>query len=160
MNLTKFTGGCEALIEVDVKDLIRWVDGIDRETWPAWFGKGPERPSVVNDPGWEGLNSRTQRIVSELLELFPKGSSDTYRSMTVVHPGDYVPPHTDTLCPGWLTRIHVPIVTNPKAVFIVEGKEHHMEVGMSYQVNPGRQHAIRNGGKASRIHLMFDVKRL
>jgi aspartyl/asparaginyl beta-hydroxylase (cupin superfamily) len=150
-----FIGSCEPLVPVDVKDLITWIDGINRATWPDW-GKGSFRPAVVNYPDWENLTEHTARIVSELLALFP-GCTDTYRSITTIHPGDYVPPHTDTLVPGWMSRIHVPILTNPGALFIMDDVEHHLDVGMSYQVNPGKPHAVANRGDCTRIHLMFDV---
>lgn len=104
------------------------------------------------------MKEKTDRLVSELLELFP-GCSDTYRAISIVHPGDYVPPHTDTLCAGWISRVHVPLVTNLGAAFISEGEDWHMEVGKAYQVNPSLPHAIRNAGGATRIHLMFDVVR-
>ena len=108
------------------------------------------------DPNWENLHSNTGRVVADLMKLFPD-CRDAYRSITTVHPGDYVPPHTDTRSPDWITRIHVPIITNPGAVFIVNDVEHQLEVGMAYQVNIGAPHAIRNDGHSSRIHLMFDV---
>lgn len=95
-------------------------------------------------------------MVSEVLSLFP-GCTDTYRALTVLHAGDYVPDHTDTQSPEWISRIHVPLVTNPGAFLIVETIHYQLEVGMAYQVNPGRLHAVTNGGAESRIHLMFDV---
>lgn len=156
MSPTRFIGGCEPLAEVDVSSLVDWVSGLTRDNWPDW-GKGSDRPAVVVDPEWEGLAARTQAVVSELLKLFP-GCSDTYRAITTVHPGDYVPAHTDTQSSDWISRIHVPIVTNPGAVFIINDVEHHLEVGMAYQVNPGKPHAIRNDGHSSRVHLMFDVR--
>lgn len=58
---------------------------------------------------------------------------------------------------NWVTRVHVPLVTNPKAEFIVNDTSYHLKVGKAYKINPEEPHAIRNGGNASRIHLMFDV---
>lgn len=156
MSLSRFVGGCEELCDVSVAELIAWIETVDKATWPDW-GKGAYRPAVVNDQAWAGLKERTECLVHGLLSLFSDGATDTYRSITTIHPGDYVPHHTDTLVPGWLSRIHVPLVTNPEAWFITLGVEHHMDVGKAYQVNPSIPHAVRNAGKASRIHLMFDV---
>lgn len=150
-----FTGECEPLVRVNVLDQIEWIKSLAHETWPCW-NKGTMYPSVVTDPTWEDLPARTQPVVDELLALFP-GCRDTYRAITTIHPGDYVPHHTDTLRDGWVTRIHVPLVTNPDAWFIIGGREHHLDVGMSYQVNPAIPHAVRNQGEISRVHLMFDV---
>jgi len=153
--MNRFDGGCEVLDQVNVDELVDWVSQISSSTWPDW-GKGPDRPAVVNDPEWEGLRERTETVVSELLKHF-NGCHDTYRSITTIHPGDLVPYHCDTCHPGWVTRIHVPLMTNPYAWFITGGKRHHLEVGKAYQVNPGKPHSVVNNGKTTRIHLMFDV---
>lgn len=150
-----FTGGVTPLTPVDATELIVWVDGISRRTWPGW-SKPNDSPALVDDPAWERLEWHTQPVVSQLLTLFP-GCRDAYRYISALHPGDYVPPHTDTLVQGWVTRVHVPIITNEDAVFIVDEKEHHLEVGMAYQVNPQNLHAVANRGNCTRIHLMFDV---
>jgi quercetin dioxygenase-like cupin family protein len=156
MSLSKpFGGGCEPFIKVDVQQQIIWLASISRDTWPNW-AKGTHYPSVVTDPLWAELHEQTESLVTTVLREFPD-CTDTYRAITTIHPGDYVPHHTDTLPEGWRSRIHIPLVTNPEAWFIVSGKEHHLEVGMSYQVNPSIPHAVRNAGPSSRIHLMFDV---
>jgi hypothetical protein len=153
----RFTGECEPLARVDVTAQVAWINSIKRdESWPNW-AKGGHYPSVIVDPTWEGCDEHTEPIVATLLKLYPPACTDTYRAITTIHPGDYVQHHTDTLPEGWLARIHVPLVTNPEAWFIIGGKEHHLDVGMSYRVNPAVPHAVRNAGETSRIHLMFDV---
>ena len=77
--------------------------------------------------------------------------------LSCVMPGKFIEPHTDQQDPGWITRIHVPLTTNPKAIFFSDDKPYHMEVGMAYKVNTLLKHAIRNDGDTPRIHLMFDV---
>ena len=44
-----------------------------------------------------------------------------------------------------------------RAVFVVEGDVHRMEVGGAYLVNVNASHGVWNGGETPRIHLMFDV---
>ena len=68
-----------------------------------------------------------------------------------------MPPHRDNCAVNWLSRVHVPILTNPGCFFLIGGQAHHMEVGTSYQVNPGIPHAVCNDGATTRVHLMFDV---
>lgn len=156
MNLSKrFTGKCEPIAKVKVDDLIEWIDRIDRESWPDWK-KGPTRPAVVAQPDWENLQFETNRVVSEIMDYFP-GCRDVYRSITTVHPGDYVPAHTDDTVPEWISRVHVPIITNPGCYLTVDGTKYHLKVGMAYRFNVAKPHEIVNGGSYSRVHLMFDV---
>jgi aspartyl/asparaginyl beta-hydroxylase (cupin superfamily) len=118
--------------------------------------KGDFRPAIINETNWPDLYARTDRVVSELMTRFP-GCDDRARVVSVVCPGDYVPPHTDMHPPEWITRVHVPIITNDGAFFISQDQPHHMEVGSAYIVNTEVPHAIRNDGTANRVHLMFDV---
>jgi hypothetical protein len=146
---------CKPICKVSVADLVKWVGGIDRAGWPDWH-KGSYRPAVVADPRWEDMGERTKPVIDKVLKEFP-GCRAINPNITTVHPGDYVPPHTDSTCQGWVTRVHVPIVTNAGAVMLVAGKEYHLEAGHAYLFDISKPHAIRNDGKASRIHLMFDV---
>ncbi len=145
----RFKGGCEPLAPIDVTDLVNWITEVNR----SWI-KGPDRPYVEVDPVF--LQNKTDLTVEALMRLFP-GCRDTGRSITAINAGDYVPFHTDNCAPEWITRVHVPITTNPDAWFLTDALAHHLEVGMSYRVNPGRPHAVANYGNATRVHLMFDV---
>jgi hypothetical protein len=149
LSTKRISSGCEPLARIDVADLIGWITRLDR----AWI-KGSDRPLVETDPLF--LQYHTDRVVTELMKGFPH-CADVYRSITAINAGDYVPYHTDTCSPDWITRIHVPIVTNPHTWFLIDGLAHHMEVGMSYQVNPSKPHAVSNFGDKTRIHLMFDI---
>ncbi|WP_443750950.1 aspartyl/asparaginyl beta-hydroxylase domain-containing protein [Asticcacaulis solisilvae] len=53
-------------------------------------------------------------------------------------------------------RIHVPIVTNPLAVFYVGKLKFHMPEGEMWEINNRRTHAVRNDGTEARIHLIMD----
>jgi len=153
--VSRFDGGCSFLTKIDVSDLIDWVASLKREDWPqnVWF-KGSDRPYVLVDPLF--LQDKPDRVIAELMLLFP-GCEAVSRSITVINPGDYVPPHTDTCGPEWIARVHVPIVSNTKSWFKVGGQKVRMEVGSAYRFNPSKPHSLGNDGEASRIHLMFDV---
>jgi len=155
--MRRFTGNCELLCEVDIASAVAWIEGIKREDWPEYvWHKPPYIPYVLVDPNWEEFELRTDPIVQQIVALFP-GCNAIKRALTTIHPGDFVPPHTDTLPPGWVTRIHVPLVSNPKAEFIVNDVVYHLEPGLAYQVNIDAPHAVKNGGDCSRIHFMFDI---
>lgn len=74
-----------------------------------------------------------------------------------LYPGQKILDHCDDAEGGCQIRVHVPLVTNTKAVFREEGKPKHMAVGKAYEINPSKLHGIVNGGKTDRIHLMFNV---
>ncbi len=150
----RFKGGCEPLTKVNSADLIRLIKWIDGSLPPETKNKNPERPFVIVDSGY--LQSETDSVVADLMLLFP-GCKDTSRAISTLNAGDYVPPHRDTCESNWISRVHVPIITNPGCFFMIGGLYHHMEVGMSYQVNPSLPHAVSNAGPTTRVHLMFDV---
>jgi len=54
-------------------------------------------------------------------------------------------------------KIHIPIVTNPNAKFIVADKSFHLEEGRAYEVNNIRLHGALNDGEEDRIHFIFEV---
>ncbi len=151
---TRFRGTCEPLEKVSSADLIRLIKWIDGALPPETKNKNPERPFVIVDPDF--LQSNTTRVVSDLMWLFPSCRA-TSLAISTLNAGDYVPPHRDTCASDWISRVHVPIVTNPGCFFMIGGLYHHMEVGMSYQVNPSLPHAVSNAGPTTRVHLMFDV---
>ena len=72
-------------------------------------------------------------------------------------PHQHIEPHRDGHDGHCEARIHVPLTTNTGAVFIVGHEAFHMEVGMAYVIDPREIHAVANGGKADRVHLIFNA---
>ena len=55
-------------------------------------------------------------------------------------------------------RLHIPIVTNPGALMIVEEQAHHMKAdGSVYYVDTTKYHTALNGGNVPRIHLVATI---
>ncbi len=54
-------------------------------------------------------------------------------------------------------KIHVPLRTNPGAVFLVADEPFHLACGHAYEVNNIRPHAARNDGAEDRIHFIFEA---
>ncbi len=54
-------------------------------------------------------------------------------------------------------KIHVPLVTNSEASFLVNGENFHLETGKAYEVNNIVSHGAANGGPEDRIHFIFEV---
>jgi aspartyl/asparaginyl beta-hydroxylase (cupin superfamily) len=56
----------------------------------------------------------------------------------------------------YMARIHIPLITNKKCVFISEGQNLHMEAGKAYAVWVNNWHQIRNGSDEDRFHIICD----
>jgi tetratricopeptide (TPR) repeat protein len=71
--------------------------------------------------------------------------------------GGKIPQHTDA---GYSLlnchRVHIPIITNDKVVFVVDGEERNMQVGELWEINNGLDHAVENRSDEDRIHLIID----
>jgi hypothetical protein len=72
-------------------------------------------------------------------------------------PGGVIHPHRDgNPSAKWPHKIHIPLQTNPRVTFEVEGVGYHMEEGEAVEVNNMGVHAVTNGGDTDRIHLIFE----
>jgi len=75
--------------------------------------------------------------------------------------GDEIAPHVDgySSYDGGVLRIHVPIVTDPKVKFIVDGEEVHFTQGDTWYLNADCMHGVRNDWDRDRVHLLMDCRR-
>ena len=53
-------------------------------------------------------------------------------------------------------RFHLPVITNPKVVFFMDGQEHFMSAGTATLFNQSCLHGVNNAGEALRAHLVWD----
>ena len=53
-------------------------------------------------------------------------------------------------------RIHIPITTNPRVRFMIDGRPYQLQVGQAYELNNQKQHSVMNKGKQDRITFIFD----
>ncbi|GAA1267272.1 hypothetical protein GCM10009677_19580 [Sphaerisporangium rubeum] len=73
-------------------------------------------------------------------------------------PGASVDEHRDYpygLPAGWV-RLHVPVVTNPGAVLVIDGVEHRWQPGELWYGDFSRPHRVYNTGETRRVHLVID----
>lgn len=142
------------LLHVDVAPLTTWVKKIPIDDWPR---QSSGVPAMVTDFDWHGFGARTTPLVHELLQIFHEPTA-YQRMLSVVLPDHRIELHADRQVPSWICRVHVPLITNPSAYFIVNGARHHLEPGLAYAVNTTELHEVINEGATPRIHLMFDVR--
>lgn len=55
-----------------------------------------------------------------------------------------------------LWRVHIPLITNPDAFMVVDGKLWHLQEGFAYLVKVKDYHLALNAGDKNRIHIVFD----
>lgn len=56
-----------------------------------------------------------------------------------------------------MVRLHVPLVSNPGAVLVLDGVEHRWQPGQLWYGDFSRQHLVRNTGQVSRVHMVIDA---
>jgi hypothetical protein len=56
----------------------------------------------------------------------------------------------------WPHKIHVPLLTNERVVFFVDGVGYHFVEGEAVEVSNMAVHAVENNGDTDRIHLIFE----
>ena len=74
--------------------------------------------------------------------------------VTIHTPGTKLITHQDA--PDKI-RIHIPILTNNKSNWIIDGEKYHMEPGWAYLVNTTLPHSVENAGITNRVHLYGKV---
>jgi Aspartyl/Asparaginyl beta-hydroxylase len=74
-------------------------------------------------------------------------------------PGSRIKEHTDheyTADDGTL-RIHIPVVTNPGVVFLLNGTRVVMEAGTAWVLRLNDPHSVANDGATDRVHMLADL---
>lgn len=134
---------------VDVSALAAVIPAV---AWPPVKGGQPNRVRALPE---------AESIIHEVMGWFGPGFDYDryYACLSRLVPGATYELHRDPQRPNWLTRVHVPVVTNPLAwlYFADEGQRVHFEAGRAYSFNTLESHNYGNDGDADRVHLLFDV---
>ncbi len=139
---------------VEVGPLYEWL-ALARPHWPA--PSGPSKPQRI-----EGPAELVHAVVGQVLGYLDVDLIAHRPVLSRVLPGQSHDWHVDKQRSDWVTRIHVPLVTNFGCWMAweeEEGMRIHFEVGKAYTFDTSRRHAFGNHGPSERIHLMFDVLR-
>ena len=88
---------------------------------------------------------------------YPPGGTIIRAMAAKLMAGGLILPHRDSH-PSFAAghRIHVPIVTNPRVRFMVDGRPVSLQVGEAYEINNQKVHSVMNKGDTDRIHFIFD----
>lgn len=72
--------------------------------------------------------------------------------------GHSIDRHTDAAATNrQVHKIHVPLVTNPKAKMFIADEWFHLQDGRAYEVNNIVPHGVENAGDEDRVHFIFEL---
>jgi aspartyl/asparaginyl beta-hydroxylase (cupin superfamily) len=92
-----------------------------------------------------------------LKEFYPPGGTIVRAMAAKLLAGAVIKPHSDSH-PSFHAghRIHIPITTNSRVRFMIDGRPYQLEVGKAYELNNQKHHSVMNKGKEDRITFIFD----
>jgi hypothetical protein len=123
---------------------------VDLERWPDVV--------VSQEPGWPRLADVALPVMNEIItKHYPTGGTVIRAMAAKLRSGGIINPHTDKH-PSFHVghRIHVPITTNPRVRFMIDGLPYQFKVGEAYEINNQKTHSVMNKGPEDRITFIFD----
>jgi hypothetical protein len=122
----------------------------DGSNWP--------NSEVRKEPGWDRLADVAVPLMHEIIDKhYPKGGTIIRAMAAKLLAGGRIDPHHDKH-PSFHCghRIHVPITSNPRVRFMIDGRPYQFKVGEVYEINNQKQHSVMNKGSDDRITFIFD----
>jgi hypothetical protein len=123
---------------------------VDDTKWPDC--------SVHKGPGWDRLADVAVPVMQEIIENhYPTGGEVIRAIVARLSAGENIKAHSDIHQSFHVAhRIHVPITTNSRVWFTIDGRPYQFKVGQAYEINNQKQHSVTNKGAEDRITLIFD----
>ena len=124
------------------------------------FTTGDKWPDIeiTHEAGWDLLKDIATPIMDDILEkYYPKGGTIIRAMVANLTAGNVITSHVDghqSFRSGH--RIHIPITTNKKVRFMIDGKIRRFEVGKVYELNNQKMHSVMNRGTEDRLTFIFD----
>ena len=117
-------------------------------------------PSVTlkKEPGWDRLVDAAMPVMHSIIEQhYPPGGTIIRAMAAKLLAGSKIKSHRDSHISFHLGhRIHVPITTNSRVRFMIDGRPYRFEVGQAYEINNQKIHGVMNKGTEDRITFIFD----
>lgn len=122
----------------------------DVEHWPDVV--------VKQEPGWPRLADVALPLMNDIIKRFYPPGGTVIRAMAAkLLAGGKITPHVDRH-PSFHRghRIHIPVTTNPRVRFMIDGQPYHLKVGEAFEINNQKSHSVMNKGNDDRITFIFD----
>ncbi|MDZ7769947.1 MAG: aspartyl/asparaginyl beta-hydroxylase domain-containing protein [Woeseiaceae bacterium] len=113
---------------------------------------------VSKEPGWPRLADVALPLMNDIISRHYEPGGTVIRAMAAkLVAGGKITPHVDQH-PSFHHghRIHVPITTNPRVRFMIDGRPYQLKVGQAYEINNQLTHSVMNKGGDDRITFIFD----
>lgn len=123
---------------------------VDVEQWPHLV--------VRRAAGWAHLGAVADSLMDAVVQAnYPPGGV-RLRAMVVRLPaGARIAPHRDRHDSFRQShRIHIPLTTNPRVRFHVDGVPRSLPAGRAFEINNQKPHSVMNNGATDRVHFIFD----
>lgn len=123
---------------------------LDDSDWPY----GP----ISRGPGWQRIADVALPVMQEIIRShYPQGGEIMRAVAARLKAGASIKAHNDVHQSFHCAhRIHVPITTNPKVWFTINGRPYQFKLGQAYEINNQKQHSVVNRGVEDRITFIFD----
>jgi len=122
----------------------------DLDRWPEIV--------VSQEAGWPRLSAVALPLMNDIISrLYPPGGTVIRAMAAKLLAGKKIMPHVDrhkSFHRGH--RIHVPITTNSRVRFMIDGQSYQLNVGEAYELNNQKMHSVMNKGREDRITFIFD----
>jgi len=113
---------------------------------------------VYKEPGWDRLAEVAVPVMHDIIARHYTPGGSIIRAMAAkLVAGGKITPHVDSHPSFHMGhRIHVPITTNPRVRFMIDGRPYRFQVGQAYEINNQKTHSVMNKGAEDRITFIFD----
>ena len=113
---------------------------------------------VSKQVGWVLLADAEIPVMHDLIgRHYPPGCTIIRAMAAKLLSGGRINPHFDSHASFRHShRIHVPITTNNRVRFMIDGRPFRFDVGKAYEINNQKTHSVMNSGSEDRITFIFD----
>lgn len=173
------TTSVRRLGKVDIAALCEAVQAIPEALWDAENAEKPNRFEALEGtrhivfrfvssfqdwresyerPLWSQWRDRLQPVLDQATAPYGYARAAFPRVMLArMAPGGVIKPHRDmNPAAKWPHKIHVPLLTNDRVTFFVDGVGYYFPEGEAVEVSNMAVHAVENAGDCDRIHLIFE----
>ncbi|MGO8992676.1 MAG: aspartyl/asparaginyl beta-hydroxylase domain-containing protein [Polyangiaceae bacterium] len=79
--------------------------------------------------------------------------------LLTLEPGERIRPHCDSMMDlsAGMARMHVPIITDARVEFVVDGDRYALEPGTLWYADFSKTHSVANPTRITRVHLVIDA---